>query len=708
MRTQTIDRPVEASGIAEQGQFQIAMNRKMFEMWSDGLYSNKPKAVLRELSANAWDAHLAAGKEDVPFEVHLPTVLSPTLTVKDFGTGLPHDSVMKLYTTYGSSAKDGQNTQFVEGLTEDADKATGGFGLGSKSPFAVSSEFTVISRYKGEMRVYACFVGDNGIPQIVLLDPGAIPTDEPDGLEVSVPVPENLIARFKQEAPGVFEFYPTQPIVKGLDRELPEHPVYVRSSERWGIRNRTTGPSYGRVVMGVVSYPVDAYQLSSEISDEAYQFLVENRIDFFLGMGDVDLTPSRESLSYNSRTIQSLSSLIEAARREIRKEADDAITAPGLTLWQRSEIFLQMRDALGDTVFDNRRFYPNETDAIAKSSFYADPYGLTHRMATPRMFRDYLHPRMSKPDVVAAGEEDHIFVIDDLPERSRQVARIWHNYQTSGKNVHLFTAQNLEAEEIEARVRAHYGNPPSDMIVRVSDLDAPPRAERKSSTSKGKLPAAQLRRVTAPGNFSYSQRGVTASSELLEENETLPEEAAYILTERGIAQEGTQRELEQIRRHLSLEIFFIPVSQKSKIPNDWLDFEAALKAAIKACRASIDVKGQGRAQGLRNALPPRFIAWVCGNEDAAEAYAKSRRRGSLRKLVKAYVETRHTPEPAYHDLILSGLGEAYHEVVNSSRDETEELLKMIAAEEPILASVVLGERWVEKEACEKAAWDALT
>lgn len=62
---------------------------------SSGLYSNKIRAVIRELSCNAVDAHTSAGNKN-PIEVKLPNALDKQFYVKDFGTGLTHDQVMKL------------------------------------------------------------------------------------------------------------------------------------------------------------------------------------------------------------------------------------------------------------------------------------------------------------------------------------------------------------------------------------------------------------------------------------------------------------------------------------------------------------------------------------------------------------------------------------------------------------------------------------
>lgn len=92
--------------------------------------------MIRELSCNAKDAHVDAGKGDVPFEIHLPNDLEPWFAVTDFGIGLSHEDVTGLYRTYFDSTKTKSND------------VTGQFGIGSKSPFAYVDQFTVEARWK--------------------------------------------------------------------------------------------------------------------------------------------------------------------------------------------------------------------------------------------------------------------------------------------------------------------------------------------------------------------------------------------------------------------------------------------------------------------------------------------------------------------------------------------------------------------------------
>ena len=119
------------SNVGEIGEFRIRNSAKAFSILSSGLYANKIRAIIRELSCNAVDSHVAAGKSETPFDVHLPNQLEPWFSIRDYGTGLTNDQVTSIYTTYFESTK------------TDSNAFIGALGLGSKSPFSYTDNFTV-------------------------------------------------------------------------------------------------------------------------------------------------------------------------------------------------------------------------------------------------------------------------------------------------------------------------------------------------------------------------------------------------------------------------------------------------------------------------------------------------------------------------------------------------------------------------------------
>ena len=144
MKLHTVETPVQSSGSLNISTFKIATSAKAFKILSSNLYSNKIRAIIREISCNAADAHKMIGNEQ-PFQVSLPSRLNEQFVVRDFGPGLSHDDVMELYTTYFASTK------------SDSNDYTGALGLGSKSPFAYCDTFGVTSWHQGVARTYSVF-----------------------------------------------------------------------------------------------------------------------------------------------------------------------------------------------------------------------------------------------------------------------------------------------------------------------------------------------------------------------------------------------------------------------------------------------------------------------------------------------------------------------------------------------------------------------
>ncbi len=313
------------SGVAQTGQFNIKATGKAFKILSDGLYSDKPLAVVRELSCNAWDAHIAAGKVDVPFEVCLPTTLSPLFYVKDYGIGLSHDDVMVLFTTFFDSTKTESN-DFV-----------GALGLGSKSPFSYVDQFNVTSRFDGMVRKYTAFIGDGGFPSIALLSEDG--TDECNGLEVSMPVKSGDVNLFVAAAQKVLPHFDTKPTVKGCSTLKLEQKVLLRGPgwvmiEKDQNFNRYSRTELLRARMGAVVYPI----ASTGIADEALSDMVFYPFIIDFPLGSLDVAASREALSYDSGTVKAINTRLGEVKQEVAGVLTKDMTAAS-TQWEAHVLF---------------------------------------------------------------------------------------------------------------------------------------------------------------------------------------------------------------------------------------------------------------------------------------------------------------------------------------------------------------------------------
>ena len=305
---------IEKSGQFEESKFSIEASSKAFFILSDGLYSNKILAVVRELSTNAYDSHVEAGKADVPFDVHIPTQLEPVFSIRDYGTSMDHNSCMQLYTTYFRSTRNNSND------------AVGCLGLGSKAPFAYSDSFTVEAYLDGVRRLYTAYKDEGGNPVFSLLDESS--TDEKNGIKVSINVNSYDVNRFQLEATRVYEYFKVKP------NFLSHQPTFKKADKILAGKNWyfDDNESNNLVIMGQIAYPIDSNQLNSEDSIRERKF-IENSdgLRIFVNIGDLDITPSRESLSYSKDTKKNIVNVINGIINEISTKIEEQIhTQPSL------------------------------------------------------------------------------------------------------------------------------------------------------------------------------------------------------------------------------------------------------------------------------------------------------------------------------------------------------------------------------------------
>lgn len=294
LHTDRID--IERSGVDTETEFKIKTTSKAFDILSTGLYTDNILAVVRELSCNAYDAHVAANRSEIPFEIHLPNRLEPYFSVKDFGVGLSDSQVMSLYTTYFDSTK------------TDSNDFIGALGLGSKSPFSYTKAFEVISRFNGYRRVYSVFINEHGVPTIAQLGL-PLATDEHNGLEVKLTVQAEDFSKFSNTVSSALMWFPTKPVVTGAaDFNFKSPPDTNMKGDGWYIHNRHNG--HMAAVQGNVEYRVDVSQID-DISAEAKTFIQCVGVIAFFEIGELEVAASREEIRYDKRSKKALASKVE-------------------------------------------------------------------------------------------------------------------------------------------------------------------------------------------------------------------------------------------------------------------------------------------------------------------------------------------------------------------------------------------------------------
>lgn len=293
-------RDVSTNNTLDTAEFSIKANGKAFKVLIDGLYSDKARAVVRELWSNAFDSHIAAGCPEKPFDCHLPTIWEPWFSVRDYGVSMSHVGVMRLYTTVFESSKEDTNTQ------------VGKLGLGSKSPFAYTDTFTVTAYLDGEQRTYSAFIGSDYIPRISHMS--TEPTTEPNGLEISFPVKLEDTGSFNIAAHRTALGFDVLPNIVGSPQLEVGKKKIILEGDGWKLYDSLGGQS-AHAKQGCVVYPINAPAIPG--LPQAHWDILSSPFLIDFPIGDLEIAASREGLGYDDTTISNIRARLYAIEREL-------------------------------------------------------------------------------------------------------------------------------------------------------------------------------------------------------------------------------------------------------------------------------------------------------------------------------------------------------------------------------------------------------
>lgn len=292
------------------------------------LYNDPELAVIREYYTNALDAMVEAGNPD-PVQVFLPTRDNPLFVVKDTGIGMSEEDIRNIYSKYGASTKRNTNDQ------------VGAFGLGCKSALTIATQFTLSANKNGKRTTALISKTESGINSVKILPSKA--TSEPNGVTITIPVPN--VSSFNEKALKFFKFgdtskvrvnghHPTSIVedAKAIDINVSDVKLFAE------INKNTYGTRTFTIIMGNVPYNVsiDKINESRRRIGSTYDFQYgPASVYVYVGIGAVDLTPSREGLRYTNKTTELVDKIFKGFVDNIRATAQAEIDAVA----ERHEVF---------------------------------------------------------------------------------------------------------------------------------------------------------------------------------------------------------------------------------------------------------------------------------------------------------------------------------------------------------------------------------
>lgn len=284
----------------------------IFSMFTEKIYSNPIGTIVREITSNAFDSHIEAN-------VNKPVLIKLTkdkhtelhyISFIDFGVGMSPERVNSVYSVYMKSTKNSDNTQI------------GGFGLGGKTPLAYrryikgldeyDNSFNVITIHNGIKYYYLVHEGENE-PMVTLFHTEE--TTEHNGTEVKIQVLQNDINKFVREL-KLQLFYFENIVFEGFnDYNYNLNDYQILNAKTFLYRDNTYSRNI-HICLGRVAYPIDFNALGLN----TYEYEVPVAIK--LNIGDIEVTPSRESLKYTEATVKFLKEKIGEVKKEITEIAN--------------------------------------------------------------------------------------------------------------------------------------------------------------------------------------------------------------------------------------------------------------------------------------------------------------------------------------------------------------------------------------------------
>ena len=400
-------------------EFKMNVTGTAFDILSSKLYKQPYHAIVRELVLNGIDAHRVAGYDGA---VQVGYGTSDDIDCldkgywfcRDFGNGLTQFDVERIYTSFFSSTKKTDGEQI------------GCFGLGSKTPFAVTNEYFVISIVdtgdkSNEKTVYRMFK-NGGAPQWEIVSQSK--TLEHTGLEIRIAY-ENINAFNMNTA--------INDVVKNIveDVELCNVSSYVEdnieSSKRNTVIDKNIRYDHSEGIMINLNgymYYIASYDIRNNLSKESHRYvkslgMVNIQMIVNATKSDITLTPSRESVHFDSKTIEFLNDAIANTFKVITKNLFEECFYNAIYI---------MQDCTRELFVD----FFNDLDIIEKSlivfehRFTGSIHGIMARKLNMQPFASLLSKKEPFKFIKLDGSVAERHVKEVLPKRLKKSSSVYH------------------------------------------------------------------------------------------------------------------------------------------------------------------------------------------------------------------------------------------------------------------------------------------
>lgn len=295
MKLMTEETSFETNCVGKETNFQLdADNPIIFQMLRKNIYEDPIGSICREIADNARDAHREVGTPKRPVEISTP---GEYLTIKDYGPGISPERMKNIFCFYGASSKRNNNNE------------GGGFGLGAKTPFAYTDTFTIETIFGGIKYTYIAFIDPTQIGKIKLVSQEK--TDECNGTKIKIPVKPHDRSNFCEKIRYYTKWWhlagDAQPKLLGEITEPPEESV-MRGNGWIIYQDSHNNPQI--IVNGI------PYTASNNICQWP------SKVIMIFNVGDLNLSANRESIHFDSDTINQIKLRYENYKKEVKEKLE--------------------------------------------------------------------------------------------------------------------------------------------------------------------------------------------------------------------------------------------------------------------------------------------------------------------------------------------------------------------------------------------------
>ena len=277
-------------------EFKTSIDPKNLEfitmLLSSNLYSNPQRSFIREIISNAWDSHVEANNTKNPVIVR---VNNESISIRDYGVGLSPERFETIFCNIGSSTK------------RDSNDYIGAYGIGHFSPLSCSNIVHFVSYYNG-IRYHYIMVKDGSNITTNLVE--TVNTKEANGLEVIL---INIDFHDYIEAFDYTVFFPNLYIDSNISRFTAFNDVKIKRYNNYSCASIIVNH---KILLGNVLYPCEEKYLSEEVL-KFYNWILKSGIVINFNIGELQVTPNRESIIYNKETIDLINKRFIEAKNEL-------------------------------------------------------------------------------------------------------------------------------------------------------------------------------------------------------------------------------------------------------------------------------------------------------------------------------------------------------------------------------------------------------